>query len=545
MSDSGAPLHDLTGGGKVYPDDVYGPNAARYYGSGEDEAADMALFAKLHALRGKPDELVDVFRAVPPEAFVGGRQPKFQTGDWVTPSRRYAVQHGESTLGGKYKIMRARFPAKAIFTNGDSAYEAGLDRSVLEAMAPRAANPQFRGPDIPKIVRDRVAAGEQGFTLDPRTGMAPEGGFAYSAFPRQEAQVPWNATGADRGEVGGYLKRNERLLRQPGTYAGGWVDPASWKAELNVSRLAPDENEAKGVLDLLNQKAAWDIKGNREVLPDPLPRKSIDADRTNAWFADPANQQQFLNLRETGKKMRQTENLPPWWDMYGTPIEEVWGAERVPEYAKKLAYTAPGQNINSNLGIANKAMAEKAAGLPYSGTNARYPNNARAALAKSEQPWPKNPMITNPKTFSMEMAPFVDTSPFDSLRFWRDLMKQPTSSPDRAGSISFFDNVRKLMDNNPTTVAPDELLRDFVADAWSGMKPTPEMSGGVGYQMERRIQNAMTHQPMVKDKPGTYKWVRRAQPLTRDEAIQAMRRGEVWGAAAAPAIPALQREEDE
>ena len=34
--DSGAPLHDLTGGGNVYPDDVYGANGLRYYGTGEE-----------------------------------------------------------------------------------------------------------------------------------------------------------------------------------------------------------------------------------------------------------------------------------------------------------------------------------------------------------------------------------------------------------------------------------------------------------------------------------------------------------------------------
>jgi hypothetical protein len=127
MSGSGAPLHDLTGGGTVYPDDVYSHNAARYYGHGNPED-DAALFRKIHALKGKPDEMVDIFRAVPKEAFVNGQQPPFNHGDWVTISRKYAVEHGESTLNGDYKIMRARVPAKSLFTNGDSPYEFGLDR---------------------------------------------------------------------------------------------------------------------------------------------------------------------------------------------------------------------------------------------------------------------------------------------------------------------------------------------------------------------------------------------------------------------------------
>jgi hypothetical protein len=129
LKDSGAPLHDLTGSGLVYPDDVYSSAAAQYYGHG-DPIKDSALFAKIHALKGKPEEMVDVFRAVPKAAFVNG-QPPFKHGDWVTISRNYAVEHGEGALNGDYKIMRARFPAKALFTNGDSPYEYGLDFSIL------------------------------------------------------------------------------------------------------------------------------------------------------------------------------------------------------------------------------------------------------------------------------------------------------------------------------------------------------------------------------------------------------------------------------
>lgn len=132
MRDSGAPLHDLTGGGTVYPDDVYGPNAARHYGSSfetdGDSGHDARLFAKIHAVRNKPDQRVSVWRAVPKSAFAKG-QPKFKDGDWVTIHRPYAVQHGESSLGGEFKLMRGDFSAKHLFTNGDSPYEFGLDRS--------------------------------------------------------------------------------------------------------------------------------------------------------------------------------------------------------------------------------------------------------------------------------------------------------------------------------------------------------------------------------------------------------------------------------
>ena len=128
MSDNGgAPAHDLTGAGLVYPDDVYSSMAARYYGHGENTAEDAALFQKLHALRGKPDAPVIVYRAVPSEVMKNSGN-RINHGDWVTPSRSYAVDHGERTLNGDYKLQRIQVPAKAIYTNGDSPYEFGLDR---------------------------------------------------------------------------------------------------------------------------------------------------------------------------------------------------------------------------------------------------------------------------------------------------------------------------------------------------------------------------------------------------------------------------------
>ena len=152
LKNSGAPLHDLTGGGTVYPDDVYSNTAARYYGAG-DPQSDSVLFSKLQSLRNKPDEMVDVWRAVPSEVFKqnSGKQPAFQHGDWVTISRKYAVEHGEGALNGDYKLMRAKFPAKALFTNGDSPYEAGLDLSVLGR---NFNDPKMTGSDVVKSFND-------------------------------------------------------------------------------------------------------------------------------------------------------------------------------------------------------------------------------------------------------------------------------------------------------------------------------------------------------------------------------------------------------
>jgi len=116
----GAPLHDLTGGGTIYPDDVYSARGPRYYGTGYPNE-DRAVFSLAQRLRGKPDATVTIYRAVPNDPAV----TSINAGDWVTIDPRYAKQHGESALDGDFKIIKTTAKASELFTNGDSIHEWG------------------------------------------------------------------------------------------------------------------------------------------------------------------------------------------------------------------------------------------------------------------------------------------------------------------------------------------------------------------------------------------------------------------------------------
>jgi hypothetical protein len=155
LSDSGAPAHNLSGNG-IYPEDIYSGNAARFYGDGSDAIADKALVSKLQALKNKPDESVRVFRAVPTDVFKE-QGHRLNHGDWVSPSRQYAVEHGEGALNGDYKIIAGNVPAKSVFTNGDSLYEFGLDRTQAFADGP-ASLPVMFNKGFEMTDRSRFAA---------------------------------------------------------------------------------------------------------------------------------------------------------------------------------------------------------------------------------------------------------------------------------------------------------------------------------------------------------------------------------------------------
>lgn len=167
-----APLHDLT---NVYPDDIYGPNGARYYGHG-DPNIDNYTITIIQSAKNKPNMPIKIYRSVPKilsnqekitdlenqkkyilktgkvppnathsnssayyeilskeieklqkEPIVEVEKIKINSGDWVTINRQYAVEHGQSTLLGTYKILSKTVPAKTLYTDGNSIHEWGYN----------------------------------------------------------------------------------------------------------------------------------------------------------------------------------------------------------------------------------------------------------------------------------------------------------------------------------------------------------------------------------------------------------------------------------
>lgn len=216
LGDSGAPLHDLTANNNsVYPSDVYSSQANQYYGSGEPE--DAQLFAMAQRLKDKPNEKVSIYRAVPKmqsnsekaaqlekdlaNYMKRGRMPSnsdfnnksdwyewasnerdrlaslpeetldplsINHGDWVALDKKYAKEHGESALGGNYKILSKKVPARQLFTNGDSIREWGwdsryaqggsVDKDSLQLNKPRRTPSH---PDKSHIVKTMVDGKEK------------------------------------------------------------------------------------------------------------------------------------------------------------------------------------------------------------------------------------------------------------------------------------------------------------------------------------------------------------------------------------------------
>lgn len=115
--EDGAPMFDLALNG-IYPEDFYG---GRHwdYGTGASKM-DRAAFDAVFAAEASPNATLVVYRAVEKDG-----SDEILPGDWVTPVRAYAKEHGESNIRGEFKILKKRVRACELFTDGNSLQEWG------------------------------------------------------------------------------------------------------------------------------------------------------------------------------------------------------------------------------------------------------------------------------------------------------------------------------------------------------------------------------------------------------------------------------------
>jgi hypothetical protein len=169
---------------RTYPDDLYSPNGARYYGDTVNASQDRAMHRLILSLRGKPDASVKVYRAAPK-----GVASEINPGDWVTPNRAYAEMHGDRFDEG-FDIIERTVKAKELFTEGNSLFEFGWNprpespapsQGAEQAPTFQASNATIVGPTTFSIDAfhgtPHKIDPEEGFRLD-RIGTG-EGAQAY------------------------------------------------------------------------------------------------------------------------------------------------------------------------------------------------------------------------------------------------------------------------------------------------------------------------------------------------------------------------------
>jgi hypothetical protein len=96
---------------QIMPKDVYSQQGRRLYGINDSTIDHEWYMAALRA-KGKPDAMIEVYRAVPKGV------KNINNGDWVTTSKKYATDHGENTLNGEYEIVSKKVKANTLSSEG-------------------------------------------------------------------------------------------------------------------------------------------------------------------------------------------------------------------------------------------------------------------------------------------------------------------------------------------------------------------------------------------------------------------------------------------
>ncbi|GHH62451.1 hypothetical protein GCM10017774_90230 [Lentzea cavernae] len=113
-----------------------------------------------------------------------------------------------------------------------------------------------------QAMADALSVPDGGFSVDPQDGSDVRIGFAVAVHPEHERVYLGRVSGSDVAE---YVRQVREALSLPGRVLGGWRDPASGNAYLDVSVVTPDRSEAFELAARTGQLAVFDFAAMASV----------------------------------------------------------------------------------------------------------------------------------------------------------------------------------------------------------------------------------------------------------------------------------------
>jgi len=143
--DDGAQAHDL-GAGTHFPADIL--THPEWYTGFRGHL--RSFWDSILKAQGKPGSRISVYRALP------GQHTTFSSGDWVTPSLRYAQDHAAGEEG--WHIIKATVPARTLRFAGDDLVEWGYWGPTVEGKVVGHARAANRSIPMKVALTRRMAA---------------------------------------------------------------------------------------------------------------------------------------------------------------------------------------------------------------------------------------------------------------------------------------------------------------------------------------------------------------------------------------------------
>ena len=375
--------------------------------------------------------------------------------------------------------------------------------SKLAGAEPALGN--FETTTAKRILAQTKANG--GYTVNLQTGEVPKEGIMMVKYPNEDPRNLIDANVTPR-MLEQWLAKNKTLLRNPNNFLGSWID--NGKTYVGVSqKFDPTQiRQATVAGERTGQLAGWDI-GKAEETP---------VGNWSEWLQGPEFASRVRQMAEQGRLYLAQHPANEWWDLFGSPIEETYGTERMPQAAGYIASTAPNSDPISNLQTASEYMRRfikgeptiqpdwrvgDAGGPPMTrkpGTQIGMEDTRAGNLELSTQGRYKE--LSGQKVNAEARALMGDPDAMVFDRWWarlgekpemgvftsgkEDAFRQPTASDP--GGYTHMENVVR-----PLAGEAGRDPRDFSADVWAGMREqvrnTGELFGQDMRSSQKQIQN--------------------------------------------------------
>jgi hypothetical protein len=112
---------------------------------------------------------------------------------------------------------------------------------------------------------DALSVRDGGFSVHIGSGAAAREGFAVSIYPQFERRVRGLVTVQ---YLAGFVTEHALPLTRPDVVFGGWRDPRSTIAYLDLSIVVPDRAQALRLARLHGQRAIWDFASAESICVD-------------------------------------------------------------------------------------------------------------------------------------------------------------------------------------------------------------------------------------------------------------------------------------
>jgi len=327
-----------------------------------------------------------------------------------------------------------------------------------------------------------------GYSVNLPTGQIPEEGLMMGMYKNTDPRNAVIEGMLNKADVINQAKMNAKQLESPENYFGTWFNPEDNKTYLDVSqRFAPNElRKAVKFGERTGQLAGYDV-GKGESFP---------VGNWNEFVNSPEYAQRLTELNKVGTDYLAQHPTVNWWDLHGTPLEEIYGTENLPNVAGYLAATSPVSDVPRNARIASEYMRRHIAGEPIIQPEFRMPQNAAF-----ETPGNMMPMETGragnlmaasegriadlrkEKVRSMAQALLGDPNAMVFDRHWANLSEKPSANIFTGQEKGVFPAGKQYSDLEEIVAKQAKEAgmspRDFSANVWTGYRDLAQKQGNV------------------------------------------------------------------